>query len=513
MFYPAKNINDLLICDLCKRKYDDPRIVPCGETFCNKCINASANKDSCFNCNCEEKRHPIPGHGFMKNKKILHLLEAPNYDLYRGEKIEELKSKINMAKNEIEKLENGLKNSEFRFRDYCVSVRSEIDLATEKAIDAIQNNRDELLNQVNEYEKEIMDKIKRNHLKYCRDQLEKSLKGTKRFYDQWNNSIENITSDKDANSAIEDFVWNLNEPKKNESLLNIHMYQNKKMRLSLNETQINPSAIVKLEFENLTGYIDFENITKIGLEKLDFIKNKDGSYIMDFGLLENGNILCCYAQDSRTVCFCEIDKNKNILKSIPKNYKILSELQIDFIKFYTKYNKLVLQIKYNNKKSLLLDLDINDFNALNKFEFGSDLTDFDFSSENVYCLVNGNKKMCFNFDFSLINNFNLTGSFTQIIINDVYTFYNDNNEFLSFYSRKTGYLEGDFEEIETDLLSICNDSLIVFYDASTRILSYKATDGEVEYEQKVPDEINPSVMKWNKNKYIIYDRENNCVYL
>lgn len=53
MFYSTGQVKELLICSVCENAFTDPRVLPCGETFCNKCIESS--QDKVFKCLCEKK--------------------------------------------------------------------------------------------------------------------------------------------------------------------------------------------------------------------------------------------------------------------------------------------------------------------------------------------------------------------------------------------------------------------------------------------------------------------------
>lgn len=68
MFYLSKQVKKVFICGICNEKYDDPRIVPCSETFCNKCIIASTDKKFSFSCICSGKKHLISKLVFIKKQ-------------------------------------------------------------------------------------------------------------------------------------------------------------------------------------------------------------------------------------------------------------------------------------------------------------------------------------------------------------------------------------------------------------------------------------------------------------
>jgi hypothetical protein len=66
MFYGDNEIDELKNCPHCIKEYQDPRILPCGQTLCLECIeNEIENKEfECHNC---LSTHQIPSSGFPQN--------------------------------------------------------------------------------------------------------------------------------------------------------------------------------------------------------------------------------------------------------------------------------------------------------------------------------------------------------------------------------------------------------------------------------------------------------------
>lgn len=118
MFYEQSQIRSNLVCRNCKQTYDEPKLLPCGETICNNCITLLIRKNQeekpCIKCVFCEDFHPVPENGFTTNKLILKLLNEQPSEVYRGKNAEELKDSLknieNLANNIIEKLENGVDN-------------------------------------------------------------------------------------------------------------------------------------------------------------------------------------------------------------------------------------------------------------------------------------------------------------------------------------------------------------------------------------------------------------------
>ena len=72
-------------------------------------------------------------------------------DKYCSEMAEELKLNLNDINSRKLKLENGLKNSIDQLREHCLNIRGDVDLATEKHIQDIQDQREEIIKKINDY--------------------------------------------------------------------------------------------------------------------------------------------------------------------------------------------------------------------------------------------------------------------------------------------------------------------------------------------------------------------------
>lgn len=186
MFYSDSQINNIIICELCKNKLSDPRNVPCGRTFCNDCIIQSSDND--FKCICEKERHEIPEEGFPRALAIANLLNQNPIGVSRGKIVEELMAKLEELINGLNDIQNSYDRSECRIIQHCDSIKNQIDLATETAIQNIQNQRETLLEKVNQHQKECLENLV--HESSAKSKLEKSLKEKKDFYENWQIKFE-----------------------------------------------------------------------------------------------------------------------------------------------------------------------------------------------------------------------------------------------------------------------------------------------------------------------------------
>ena len=82
---------------------------------------------------------------FPVNEALKEFLAKQPSEVNRSKKIEELKQNLeDISSNKI-KLENAFRNGINQLIEHFMNIRGDIDLETEKAIQEIQDKRDELL--------------------------------------------------------------------------------------------------------------------------------------------------------------------------------------------------------------------------------------------------------------------------------------------------------------------------------------------------------------------------------
>ncbi|XP_078664011.1 tripartite motif-containing protein 2-like [Branchiostoma floridae x Branchiostoma belcheri] len=77
--FPPEGFDDeFLNCDICQHIYKDPRVTPCGHTFCTKCLETWWKEKNEFTCPTCRKQVPLQGTGVAslpRNYKISELLD------------------------------------------------------------------------------------------------------------------------------------------------------------------------------------------------------------------------------------------------------------------------------------------------------------------------------------------------------------------------------------------------------------------------------------------------------
>jgi hypothetical protein len=162
--YSKESLEDLLKCSVCKNKfsaYDDPKFLPCGSTICSQCDlkidkNFLDEKKRNFICpipTCE-KEHTKQIDGFTKSHLVVKLMSLQPIEVYRGEKIEKLKTNLDQIQKLVNEIDVSIEYSDLEINKYCNELRREIHLETQEKIKQLSDFNFFLIKEVDNYEKE-----------------------------------------------------------------------------------------------------------------------------------------------------------------------------------------------------------------------------------------------------------------------------------------------------------------------------------------------------------------------
>jgi hypothetical protein len=163
MYFDQSEIKNELKCPKCDEQYDFPRMLPCGETICETCCKKIKIKYDEFYCPLCKDNHDMPKNGsFPLNKIILNLLNKIPKKIYPGELTEKYDLKLKELKyktNEFEMIEN---NAADKVDGYYSDLKNEIQLATELAIE--QLNNENMIQQIEFLKKECNENLNNNYV-------------------------------------------------------------------------------------------------------------------------------------------------------------------------------------------------------------------------------------------------------------------------------------------------------------------------------------------------------------
>jgi hypothetical protein len=154
MFYKEDEVNERLTCSVCTHLFYDPRILPCGDSACNDCIDRLLSKsDNRFDCMfCQEKHEPPRNAGFPPNKVLLGLINAKAAPVYRNQKVDKFTEKLTELQCKCDNFKHSRHNGTDRVQVHCNTLRNQVHLRTEVMIERIHQMNESLVAEIGDYE-------------------------------------------------------------------------------------------------------------------------------------------------------------------------------------------------------------------------------------------------------------------------------------------------------------------------------------------------------------------------
>ncbi len=115
--------------------------------------NTVDNKFDCLVC---KNKHEVPKYGFPNNEALLKLLSIKPIRISRGKLFDSLQKSLDDIRKKNSFIKHGIDNSNDLINEYCMDLRSEVQLKTEQAIEQINDLNKEIIDQIDEYEKELI---------------------------------------------------------------------------------------------------------------------------------------------------------------------------------------------------------------------------------------------------------------------------------------------------------------------------------------------------------------------
>jgi len=163
MFYSSNQVNNLLNCKYCDGRLDKPRSLQCGYSICSHCVSyIQINKDKEFVCIVCNDKHEMPKTGLPLNKTVLEMLSVKSFDVPCGSAFEQLQETLKQVEKNKFELKNYINNGNDCVKEYCVELKSKVQLTTEQVIDQINQLSGHVIDEIDEYEQEIIDLNKNN---------------------------------------------------------------------------------------------------------------------------------------------------------------------------------------------------------------------------------------------------------------------------------------------------------------------------------------------------------------
>jgi len=334
MYFDTNEVNNVLICTNCEGKLDIAKILPCGETICSFCSSSiqliNENKFECLIC---KEKHEMPKNGLSNNKALLKMLSIKSTRVSRGKAFDSLQKLFEDIQKKHGLIKLGIENSIDFVKEYCIDLRSDVQLKTEEAIQQINDISSKIIDEIDKYEEELIEFNKMNSKSLDRfnniaKELESFLNFNKEYLKQHNVDDEIVIKlNEEANSLInkaEIEIQNLKDVIFDGKLLRFHKSSKPITKSFLGITKVIHTEMDSLilfgrnQFEYLMNLCEF-SITQTW--NLIYRASRDGFKAKDFHSFcdcksntfviiksEHGNVFGGYTEQDWT-------PNDNIMKS------------------------------------------------------------------------------------------------------------------------------------------------------------------------------------------------------
>ena len=325
MFYEASEIDSLLICSICDQKLQDPRVLPCGQTFCNRCIEAVADTDKnrikCQHC---AKAHEIPSEGFPQNSKLNKIIQVKANEVFRGLLFKNFKNVYESIREKTNKIESDLEIGATLIRNQCDKTRDDVQLVIEKAHDKLNEIKNGFLDEIDEYENECQEQFK--YMQQNKNGIDKVIIESKKFLIKSEAMYKKFEiNEQEVKTGLDEANKLLDSLEIVEDKLHSDMFKGINLKFDKYEKGLEAETLGCLERENIE-FLSLENL--LTKKQIDLTQkfndfNRDSTFwCMPF---QNKHFFCAYVNQNENFNLALFDRETNIRverKNVIVNYTL-----------------------------------------------------------------------------------------------------------------------------------------------------------------------------------------------
>ncbi|CAF0898811.1 unnamed protein product [Brachionus calyciflorus] len=486
-------------CLNCKLDYDLPLVLPCGDSICLRCLQKQT-RNSQFNCVFCHQVHLVPKNGFPLNKCLAKFVKSLD-NLYRGPIFQDYKlnlEKIEDLKHDISKL---FPSAVGKTMKYCSETINEIDLAADKQIQAIKDQREFLVSEVDSYKTECYE-----NLKNLEDNCITNISLADGFIEMEKPNLKKLHLEdeflKERIMTMKGIQWRmLTDKKKINNIIN----NNLDLKFIPNDINESFGKIIKKS----TNKINRKNLKYFDLTKYLTCDVYSGLYI-GAELMPNGNFVFDYLDKNETNWITEIhcfQEEKQLVKRL--NESIDGQFSKSIIKSYK--DKIIFYVDTN----LVQSLRITDENlqVLNTKSCVYQLRSILPTDSQILCLVERSESQIVIFDWSLkellvVNKdssyFYFPRDLVNFYANDEYLFFRE-VDCINVLNKTNGSLVKNFKiPVDYSVISVGNNCLVVRQISENKIHYLDFSGGLLDTEHLVNFDSNLSIfVDLNENLFIV----------
>ncbi len=314
MFYEESKIDACLKCPSCKQKFNEPRILTCGNSICTDCLelltSTSEKRDNSFKCPLCQNTHKNAE--FPVNELVKNLLDISPGKVFRSALVEQFTANLNKLESKKTELDKILTVGVDRVKEHCIEVRLDVDIAAETVIEQLKHHRDMILKQIDEHETRTVASFQAGAEEI--DEFRKSVKELDSFSKEWKNYLTQVTIDeKEVAAKNASTVELIAEAERLETKLNSFIFNKRIIFFERNENETEKNGRVKFKG---VGCYNLKDLTQISLEgEIHFPGDIKGN--MQVFPQDDGTFNIVYIKNQLLTQFT-IDKNNNIIS--PKKF-------------------------------------------------------------------------------------------------------------------------------------------------------------------------------------------------
>jgi hypothetical protein len=254
MFYKQKDVKETITCQLCKEIFQDPRLLPCGETACRECIQKIVELGGVeeFECRlCVQKHQKMINKEYPLNRALLKLIKTQASDVSRNAIVNEFKTKRAKIRQMHDEFKLNLEIGVDQVREHCIRIRNQVHLETEILIEDVHRFNEELIAEIDKYEHDRIASFNNKITEY-KSKIEETLVEIDHFYENDDDFLtEFVVDDKmvvDSISKVDPFLQKLST---RYNLLKSMAFNQQIIEFKKNQSKPDKSVIGKLCYESI----------------------------------------------------------------------------------------------------------------------------------------------------------------------------------------------------------------------------------------------------------------------
>ena len=198
MFFGENEIDRILECPCCNELFDEPRMLPCGHTFCKLCLLNLTSRvvggNNSLECSTCTTVHEIPEKGFPVNRVLLNMLAVEPRQVYRSKAVETLNDYLDDICERQAKLNEIMDKPNETIEEQCDEIDEAVQESYEKIVEKINASHAAFKREIADFKAKCLSKSSLV-IAQERASIEKELGKMTSFVADWREYLSEFTLD------------------------------------------------------------------------------------------------------------------------------------------------------------------------------------------------------------------------------------------------------------------------------------------------------------------------------